>query len=203
MALPRDIDLPTMPTLEAIAAPADGANELDLATLTRILFCANGLTRQRKVGGEDYHFRAAASAGALYPIETYIAAANVDGMETGLYHFSPADLKVQGLRRGDWREVIAHATANAALDCECARDSHHERDLLAQCLEVSRARVSVLLLGFRDHPGESARGGGGRRYQRRGRHGICRCGPRDADWSGRRERGRDLPRRARLDAARR
>ncbi len=112
MSLPRDIELPTMPTLEAIAAPAGGVNDLDLATLTRILFCANGLTRQRKVGGEDYHFRAAASAGALYPIETYLAAANVDGMETGLYHFSPADLKVQGLRRGDWREVIANATAN-------------------------------------------------------------------------------------------
>jgi SagB-type dehydrogenase family enzyme len=112
MSLPRDLDLPTMPALEAIAAPADGANELDLAALTRILFCANGLTRQRKVGGEDYHFRAAASAGALYPIETYIAAANIDGMETGLYHFSPADLKVQGLRRGDWREAISRATAN-------------------------------------------------------------------------------------------
>ena len=112
MALPRDIELPTMPALEAIASPANGANDLDLATLTRILFCANGLTRQRKIGGEDYHFRAAASAGALYPIETYIAAANIDGMETGLYHFSPADLKVQGLRRGDWREVIANATAS-------------------------------------------------------------------------------------------
>jgi len=112
MSLPRDIELPTMPTLAAIASPADGANDLDLATLTRILFCANGLTRQRKVGGEDYHFRAAASAGALYPLETYIASANVDGMEPGLYHFSPADLKVQGLRRGDWRAVIASATAN-------------------------------------------------------------------------------------------
>jgi SagB-type dehydrogenase family enzyme len=112
MALPRDIDLPTMPTLAAIAARAAGAGELDIAMLTRILFCTNGLTRQRKIGGEDYHFRAAASAGALYPIETYIAAAAVDGIEAGLYHFSPADLKVQGLRRGDWREVIARATAN-------------------------------------------------------------------------------------------
>ncbi len=114
MSLPRDIELPTMPTLAAIASPATGGNALDLAKLTRILFCANGLTRQRKVGGEDYHFRAAASAGALYPIETYIATANIDGMESGLYHFSPADLKVQGLRRGDWREVIANATANHA-----------------------------------------------------------------------------------------
>ncbi|HLI78330.1 MAG TPA: SagB/ThcOx family dehydrogenase [Candidatus Binataceae bacterium] len=111
MALPRDIELPSMATLQAIASPADGHNDLDLATLTRILFCANGLTRQRKIGGEDYHFRAAASAGALYPIETYIAAADIGELETGLYHYSPADLKVRGLRRGDWREVIARATA--------------------------------------------------------------------------------------------
>jgi SagB-type dehydrogenase family enzyme len=112
MALQRDLELPTMPTLAAIASAADGARELDLARLTRILFCANGLTRQQKIGDEDYHFRAAASAGALYPIETYIAAFDVEGMEAGLYHFSPADLKVRGLRRGDWREAIAHATAN-------------------------------------------------------------------------------------------
>jgi SagB-type dehydrogenase family enzyme len=112
MVLPRDLDLPAMPTLAAISSPGAAANPLDLATLTRILFCANGLTRQQSINGEEYHFRAAASAGALYPIETYLAAADVTDMEAGLYHFSPADLKVRGLRRGDWREVIAHATAN-------------------------------------------------------------------------------------------
>ena len=138
MSLPRDIDLPTMPALEAITLPADGRNELDLATLTRILFCANGLTRQRKIGGEDYHFRAAASAGALYPIETYIAATKIDGMEDGLYHFSPADLKVQGLRRGDWREVIARAAGESSFHRESERDSPHERGLLAQRMEISR-----------------------------------------------------------------
>jgi SagB-type dehydrogenase family enzyme len=111
MALPRDLELPAMPTLAAIASPANGGQVLDLEKLTRILFCANGLTRGRRIDGEEYHFRAAASAGALYPIETYIAATAIEGMEAGLYHFSPADLKVQGLRRGDWREVIAHATA--------------------------------------------------------------------------------------------
>lgn len=112
MALPRDLDLSAMPTLAAIASPGDSSNVLDISRLTRILFCANGLTRQHRIGGENYHFRAAASAGALYPIETCIAAADVDGLEAGLYHFSPADLKVRGLRRGDWRDVIAHAAGN-------------------------------------------------------------------------------------------
>ena len=77
VALPRDIDLSTMPALEAMSSyvPADFSAPIDIAALTRILFCADGLTRQKQVGDEDYHFRAAASAGALYPIEIYIAAA--------------------------------------------------------------------------------------------------------------------------------
>ena len=32
-------------------------------------------------------------------------------LETGLYHFSPADLRMAGLRRGDWRGYIADAAA--------------------------------------------------------------------------------------------
>src|SRR5690349_24587340 len=114
LALPRDLTLPAVPTFAALAgyAPADADTPLydtplDLANLTRILFCADGLTRRQRVGGEDYHFRAAASAGALYPVEIYLAAGEVEGIEPGLYHFSPADLKLHGLRRGDWRPYLA------------------------------------------------------------------------------------------------
>jgi len=113
LALPRDLSLARVPTLEAIApgdAP-DGGRELTLEALTRILFCADGLTRRTSVGGEDYHFRAAPSAGALYPIEIYAAAAETSELEQGLYHFSPADLRLRGMRRGDWRGLIARAAA--------------------------------------------------------------------------------------------
>ncbi len=102
-----------MPALAAIAAaaPANSENALGLEPLTRILFCTGGLTRSKQVGGEDYHFRAAASAGALYPIEMYVAAGAVEGLEPALYHFSPADLKLRGLRRGDLRARLARAAA--------------------------------------------------------------------------------------------
>jgi len=111
LALPRDLSLARLPALEAVAADAeaDSGGALTLEALTRILFCADGLTRRRRVGGEDYHFRAAPSAGALYPIEVYVAVGEAQGLEPGLYHFSPADLRLRGLRRGDWRSVIAHA----------------------------------------------------------------------------------------------
>ena len=111
--LPRDLNLSSTPTLAALSSyvPADFSAPIDTSALTRILFCADGLTRQKKVGDDDYHFRAAASAGALYPIEVYVAASEVEDLETGLYHFSPADLRMTGLRRGDWRSYIADAAA--------------------------------------------------------------------------------------------
>jgi SagB-type dehydrogenase family enzyme len=113
LALPRDLVLPRTPALAAIAEDGRGRAgvALGIENLTRILFCADGLTRARKIGGEDYHFRAAASAGALYPVELYLAAARCDGIEPGLYHFSPADLKLRGLRRGDWRGYLARVAA--------------------------------------------------------------------------------------------
>jgi len=113
LALPRELALSGKPALEAAAAAADprAKTALDVESLTRLLFSADGLTRRKRVAGEDYHFRAAASAGALYPIEIYLAAGEVDELEAGLYHFSPADLKLRGLRRGDWREALARAAA--------------------------------------------------------------------------------------------
>ncbi|MGC1398957.1 SagB/ThcOx family dehydrogenase [Candidatus Binatus sp.] len=113
VALPRDLNLSSTPTLAALSSyvPADFSAPIETAALTRILFCADGLTRHKRMGADDYHFRAAASAGALYPIEIYVAASDVEGLETGLYHFSPADLRMAGLRRGDWRGYIAEAAA--------------------------------------------------------------------------------------------
>src|SRR5271155_2468549 len=113
VALPRDLNLSSTPTLAALSSymPADFSAPIETASLTRILFCADGLTRHKRLGPDDYHFRAAPSAGALYPIEIYVAAAAVDGLETGLYHFSPADLRMAGLRRGEWRPCIPRAAA--------------------------------------------------------------------------------------------
>ncbi|HJU29543.1 MAG TPA: SagB/ThcOx family dehydrogenase, partial [Candidatus Binataceae bacterium] len=111
LALPRDLNLSAALALSVIGDRAGNEAAIDLETITRLLFCAGGLTRRVRVGAEDYHFRAAASAGALYPVETYLAAGEVEGLERGLYHFSPADLKLSGMRRGDWREYLAQAAA--------------------------------------------------------------------------------------------
>jgi SagB-type dehydrogenase family enzyme len=116
LALPRELGLSQVPAIAAlsrIGAPIVAPAKLDIERLSRILFCAGGLTRSRRVGDRDYHFRAAPSAGALYPIEVYLSAAGVGGLAGGLYHFCPADLKLRTLRKGDWRAVVSRACSRA------------------------------------------------------------------------------------------
>ncbi len=74
------------------------------ATLDRLLRLGAGVVRTRRLpGGEVYHFRTYASAGALYPVEVYAA-----GPE-GLFHFHPGELALRRLRPEDVRRALAVA----------------------------------------------------------------------------------------------
>ncbi len=55
--------------------------------LSRLLFHTDGITTER--GGT--RLRAAPSAGALYPIETYVVVHRVEGVEAGVYHYAVQD----------------------------------------------------------------------------------------------------------------
>ena len=57
---------------------------LALEELSRLLGFAYGQTGP--ASGPSY-FRAAPSGGALYPLEVYVAALNVEGVERGIYHY--------------------------------------------------------------------------------------------------------------------
>ena len=51
------------------------------------------------------------SGGALYPLELYVAALRVDGLEPGLYHFDPLRNGLETIRIGiDGAEVAALST---------------------------------------------------------------------------------------------
>jgi SagB-type dehydrogenase family enzyme len=58
---------------------------------------------------QGYEFRTAPSAGALYPIETYISANNVEGLEKGIYHYNVRNHLLEEIKTGNFGDVLAHA----------------------------------------------------------------------------------------------
>ncbi len=109
--LPTDFSPPEMPALDAVAAIAhEGSPSLDLASVARLLFFSAGLIRKGAFSGAgEVHFRAAASAGALYPVEVYLVCEDIPGLEAGVYHFSPLDFSLSQLRKGDYRGELSSA----------------------------------------------------------------------------------------------
>jgi len=78
---------------------------LSLADLSQLLWATQGVTG--RMGG--HALRAAPSAGALYPIETYLSVHDVEGVERGLYHYAVGDHVLERLPGGDPRDAVARA----------------------------------------------------------------------------------------------
>ncbi len=112
ISLPTDFSPPQTPTLEAVAGiPGKDPDELDLTALARLLYFSAGVLHKRilRVAGE-VHYRAAASAGALYPVEVYAVTGDISGLEAGVYHFSPDRFALTQLITGDYLGQLAAAT---------------------------------------------------------------------------------------------
>ena len=73
--------------------------------LSYLLWASTGIQRI----DDGYEFRTVPSAGALYPIETYVIANNVRTLEAGLYHYSIRNHQLEQIRQGDMRHQIAGA----------------------------------------------------------------------------------------------
>ena len=116
LPLPTEVSLLAVPTLEAVAATvpaASSAHGFDLTTLAGLLFFSVGQIRTRTfVDAGEVAFRAAASAGGLYPIEAYVVCGDLPGLAAGVYHFSPADFALRCLRQGDYRGALARAAGD-------------------------------------------------------------------------------------------
>lgn len=93
-----------------------GRQSLSLPQLSWLLWASTGI--QRKQAG--YQFRTAPSAGALYPIETYLAANNIEQLDQGLYHYSIENHCLEQLARGDYSRQIAAAALGQAVCASAA-----------------------------------------------------------------------------------
>ena len=80
---------------------------MSLEQLAQVLLSAGGIT----YSSNGWDFRAAPSGGALYPIEIYVIALNVDTLSDGLYHFQVSDNSLELIKEGDFGRQI-HRAAN-------------------------------------------------------------------------------------------
>jgi len=88
-------------------------SRVDLAFL---LWASTGI--QRVEGG--YAFRTAPSAGALYPIETYIAVNNVEELSEGIYHYNIENHLLEEIKLGNFGNEVAQAALDQKM---CAYSS--------------------------------------------------------------------------------
>jgi SagB-type dehydrogenase family enzyme len=75
---------------------------LQLQDLAQLLWAAQGITSQEGL-------RAAASAGALYPLEIYLAIGLSSGLEPGIYHYQPRQHALVQVRATDQRAALSSA----------------------------------------------------------------------------------------------
>ncbi|MBU0513819.1 MAG: SagB/ThcOx family dehydrogenase [Proteobacteria bacterium] len=107
-ALPWPPELPASP-LSRIIDPPPLEGRLSANHLAALLHLAGGLTARASHGGQDFYYRAAASAGALYPTEVYAVLGDVDDVPAGVYHWPVSRMGLARLRDGDHRPVMAAA----------------------------------------------------------------------------------------------
>jgi len=84
---------------------------LGIDDISQLLWAADGKTRE----GRDNVLRTAPSAGALYPVELYLMANRVDGLERGIYHYGVPGHTLALIRRGDYSDEAASASLGQAM----------------------------------------------------------------------------------------
>src|SRR5437899_4796079 len=112
IALPRNFPSPEAEPLGAVSGrfQHEKSHNLGLLELAELLYYSEGLTRKYRFGNEVHYRRAASATGALYPIELYVVAGDIAGLEAGVYHFDPLGFQLSPLRKGDYRAELAAAS---------------------------------------------------------------------------------------------
>jgi len=88
---------------------------LTLGDLSQLLWAAQGVTS--KDG-----FRTAPSAGALYPLEVYVVAGDVDGLSDGVYHYQAEEHALSKVRDCDLRRNLSACALHQSQITDAAAD---------------------------------------------------------------------------------
>jgi SagB-type dehydrogenase family enzyme len=109
-----------------------------------VLYAGYGVTDllESPDGSGALPLRAVPSGGALYPLELYVAALRVDGLEAGLYHFDPLLCCLEIARTGLAPDELAALSTYPEIVSPCAA-------LLLVVAVFGRTRFKYGLRGYR------------------------------------------------------
>jgi len=117
LQLPHHFQNQTLPFLEVLkkrrSIRSYSPEALHISDLSLLLWASTGIQRKQY----NHEFRTAPSAGALYPIETYLAVNNVEELKKGLYHYNIPAHALEELKIGVLGEDLAHAALEQEM-CE-------------------------------------------------------------------------------------
>jgi SagB-type dehydrogenase family enzyme len=120
------------------------ADPIGLDELAALLHAGYGLTHRLESpsGGGALPLRAVPSGGALYPLEVYLAALRVDGLEPGLYHFDPLLRELAVVRPELVPDEVAMLSTYPEIVSSCAA-------LLVVAAVFGRTRFKYGVRGYR------------------------------------------------------
>ena len=81
------------------------SDPIELEELSYLVWASGGI----RYRDENLEFRTAPSAGALYPIETYLIVNHVTELDPGVYHYSVREHTLEGLKNGNFSREIVNA----------------------------------------------------------------------------------------------
>ncbi len=121
---------------------------LSLEEISQLLWAASGRNLYR---------RTAPSAGATYPLEIYLVAGEVDGLEAGIYHYSYSShslkiVKAQDIRKrlsqaALWQDMIEKAPVSLVISAYYERTTGHygQRGIRYVHMEVGHVGQNISL----------------------------------------------------------
>jgi SagB-type dehydrogenase family enzyme len=89
---------------------------IPFSSLARLLWATQGVTGR----SHGFEFRVAPSAGALYPIETYLVLNRVEGLAPGVYHYSVKETSLVLQNEGSLGPELARAGLGQEMLAEAA-----------------------------------------------------------------------------------
>jgi SagB-type dehydrogenase family enzyme len=90
--------------------------DISLEELSQLIWATQGITGSVF----DFRLRVTPSAGALYPIETYVVVNRVIALSPGVYHFNVGENALEQLAEGDFRVGIAASALDQSMAGEAA-----------------------------------------------------------------------------------